>query len=165
MHNIGKALTKTLKRTLWLLTGATALAVVSMVLGTATAQADTVNWDAIAHCESGGNWSTNTGNGLYGGLQFKPATWTAHGGAGSPATASRAEQIRVAERVLATQGLKAWPKCGAHGASPAVFGAPSVPAAGTPSTGCGAIRAGSILGLVDLRQVCAAFLSPIGIGR
>ena len=65
-----------------------------------------MNWDAIAQCESGGNWSTNTGNGHYGGLQFKPATWTSNGGVGSPATASREEQIRVAEHVLRHPGAR-----------------------------------------------------------
>lgn len=168
MNAIRKVLTSsrtTLKRMLWLLAGTTALALVPMALSTATAQADSVNWDAIAQCESGGNWASNTGNGFYGGLQFKPSTWTANGGTGSPAAASRAEQIRVAERVLATQGLKAWPKCGAHGVRPAVYRTPSAPTVAAPTagaptatTGCGAIRAGSVLGLVDLRQVCAVFL-------
>ena len=65
-----------------------------------------MDWDAIAQCESGGNWSTNTGNGHYGGLQFKPSTWASNGGVGSPSTASREEQIRVAENVLRTQGLQ-----------------------------------------------------------
>ncbi|HEV2777835.1 MAG TPA: transglycosylase family protein [Actinophytocola sp.] len=70
------------------------------------------DWDAIAQCESGGNWSINTGNGYYGGLQFKQSTWTANGGTGNPANASREEQIRVAENVLASQGIGAWPVCG-----------------------------------------------------
>ncbi|MDF2824030.1 MAG: transglycosylase-like protein [Mycobacterium sp.] len=87
-------------------------------LSSGTAHADTVNWDAIAECESGGNWAINTGNGHYGGLQFKPATWQSNGGAGNPAQASRAEQIRVAENVLVSQGLKAWPKCGAKAGTP-----------------------------------------------
>ena len=94
-----------------------ALAVVPVALSTGTANADSVNWDAVAQCESGGNWSTNSGNGAYGGLQFKQATWSANGGVGSPATASRADQIRVAENVLRTQGLGAWPKCGADAGS------------------------------------------------
>src|SRR5689334_19354378 len=72
--------------------------------------APTPNWDAIAQCESGGNWQANTGNGEYGGLQFKPATWTRYGGVGNPATASREEQIAVANRVFADQGVEAWPK-------------------------------------------------------
>jgi hypothetical protein len=78
----------------------------------AVAHADFVNWDAVAQCESGGNWHANTGNGFYGGLQFKESTWRQFGGAGSAANASRAEQIAVANRVLADQGPGAWPKCG-----------------------------------------------------
>lgn len=95
-------------------------------LSAGTANADTVNWDAVAQCESGGNWSTSTGNGFYGGLQFKPSTWAAHGGQGSPAAASREQQIQVAERVLATQGLKAWPTCGQK-ASNAVWATNTAP--------------------------------------
>jgi LysM repeat protein len=68
-------------------------------------------WDRLARCESGGNWATNTGNGYAGGLQFSSGTWRANGGSGSPHTASRAEQIRVAQRVLASQGWGAWPSC------------------------------------------------------
>lgn len=78
------------------------------------AQADSVNWDAIAECESGGDWSTNTGNGYSGGLQFSPSTWQAYGGSGDPSNASREEQIAVAERVLDGQGIGAWPVCGAQ---------------------------------------------------
>lgn len=79
----------------------------------ASASAD-VNWDAIAACESGGNWHINTGNGFVGGLQFTMSTWHANGGIGSPTSASREEQIRVAENVKRTQGLGAWPVCGRH---------------------------------------------------
>ena len=68
-------------------------------------------WDRLAQCESGGNWSTNTGNGFYGGLQFTQSSWHAAGGSGSPQHASRSEQIRVAERVRASQGWGAWPAC------------------------------------------------------
>ena len=106
-----------------------------MALTTATASADSVNWDAIAQCESGGNWSINTGNGYYGGLQFSQATWSANGGAGSPSHASREEQIRVAERVLAKQGLGAWPSCGSKGG--ALFAAPSTGGTTSLSTGTG----------------------------
>jgi LysM repeat protein len=77
-----------------------------------------VDWSAIAACESGGNWSDNTGNGFYGGLQFTEQTWLAYGGgqyASSANLASPAEQIAVAERVLAGQGIGAWPVCGANG--------------------------------------------------
>lgn len=90
---------------------------VPLAVVTAPAQADPVNWDAIAECESGGNWGTNTGNGYYGGLQFSPGTWEANGGSGNPANASRAEQIRVAENVLQSQGIGAWPVCGARSGS------------------------------------------------
>jgi hypothetical protein len=81
-----------------------------------TAQADpAVDWDAVAACESGQNWSTNTGNGFSGGLQFTPGTWQANGGTGSAHEASREEQIRVAENVLSSQGIGAWPTCGPKG--------------------------------------------------
>jgi resuscitation-promoting factor RpfC len=79
---------------------------------TGVAYADGMDWDAVAQCESGGNWSANTGNGFYGGLQFKPSTWAENGGVGNPANATREQQIAVANRVLATQGPEAWPKCG-----------------------------------------------------
>ena len=88
-----------------------ALATGAGVLAAAPADASTV-WDRVAACESGGNWHINTGNGFSGGLQFTPSTWRANGGTGSASTASRAEQIRVAQRVLATQGPGAWPVCG-----------------------------------------------------
>ena len=77
-----------------------------------------VNWSAVAACESGGNWSTSTGNGFYGGLQFTEGTWLANGGgqyASSADLATPAQQIAVAERVLASQGIGAWPVCGANG--------------------------------------------------
>jgi len=99
--------------------GAVALALAAGSTGLiATAgTASATNWDAVAQCESGGNWSTSTGNGFSGGLQFTPSTWAANGGTGSPENASRAEQIRVAESVKATQGMGAWPVCGAQGGS------------------------------------------------
>jgi resuscitation-promoting factor RpfE len=78
-------------------------------------KAYSVNWDAIAACESGGNWGISTGNGYSGGLQFTPSTWRANGGSGSASGASRDEQIRVAENVLRTQGIGAWPVCGRRG--------------------------------------------------
>ncbi|WP_040811702.1 transglycosylase family protein [Nocardia concava] len=82
---------------------------------TATASAAPAHdWDGVAQCESGGNWGINTGNGYYGGLQFTQSTWAANGGSGNAANASKAEQIRVAENVLATQGVGAWPVCGQY---------------------------------------------------
>jgi hypothetical protein len=73
------------------------------------------DWDAVAQCESGGNWSINTGNGYYGGLQFSSSTWLAYGGgAYAPRAdlAARSQQIAIAEKVLAAQGKGAWPVCG-----------------------------------------------------
>jgi hypothetical protein len=92
----------------------------TVVTGTASAAASSggVNWYAIAQCESGGNWSANTGNGFYGGLQFTEQTWLGYGGgqyAPSANLASPAQQIAVAQRVLAAQGIGAWPVCGAGG--------------------------------------------------
>ena len=84
----------------------------------APASSGGVNWSAIAACESGGNWSANTGNGFYGGLQFTEQTWLAYGGgqyASSANLATPAQQIAVAERVLAGQGIGAWPVCGSRG--------------------------------------------------
>lgn len=68
-------------------------------------------WDRLAQCESGGKWTTNTGNGYYGGLQFLVGTWRANGGTGMPHLASRAEQIRVAQIVQARYGWSQWPAC------------------------------------------------------
>ncbi len=71
-------------------------------------------WDAIAQCESGGNWSINTGNGYQGGLQFSPSTWAAYGGTAYAPTANQAtreQQIAIAEKTQASQGWGAWPAC------------------------------------------------------
>jgi resuscitation-promoting factor RpfA len=100
------------------------VAAVSPLLASAPAHADSVNWDAIAQCESGNNWSTSTGNGYYGGLQFSQGTWNAYGGGKYAATASqasRSEQIAVAEKVLAGQGIGAWPVCGQRAGSGASY--------------------------------------------
>ncbi|WP_427173751.1 transglycosylase family protein [Arthrobacter sp. 92] len=92
-------------------------------------------WDSLAQCESGGNWSTNTGNGFSGGLQFTNSTWAAYGGTGSPASAPREQQIAVAEKVQASQGWGAWPACAAQlglsggGGAPA----PSAPVTQAPT--------------------------------
>ncbi|GGS30467.1 transglycosylase family protein [Streptomyces griseoviridis] len=94
-------------------TGA-AVAAPLMAAGNASA-ATTSEWDTVAQCESGGNWSINTGNGYYGGLQFSASTWAAYGGTQYASTADQAskdQQIQVAEKVLAAQGKGAWPNCG-----------------------------------------------------
>ena len=85
------------------------------VYSSAPSSSGGVNWNAIAACESGGNWSISTGNGFYGGLQFTQQTWLGYGGgqyAPSANLATPSEQIAVAERVLAGQGIGAWPVCG-----------------------------------------------------
>ena len=87
------------------------------MVGAPANAADTATWDALAECESGGDWGINTGNGYYGGLQFSQSTWEANGGSGNPANASKAEQIRVAENTLDSQGIGAWPVCGSRGYS------------------------------------------------
>ncbi|WP_250002955.1 transglycosylase family protein [Actinoplanes sp. M2I2] len=97
--------------------GLTAAGVAGAVslLGPASPAQAAVNWDAIAQCESSGNWSINTGNGYYGGLQFSRSTWKAYGGTKYASTAdkaTRSEQIRIAEKVLDGQGIGAWPVCG-----------------------------------------------------
>lgn len=82
-------------------------------VGTAVASPD---WDELAACESGGNWSINTGNGYYGGVQFSQSTWEAYGGleyASRADLATREEQIAIAEKTLAAQGYGAWPGCSA----------------------------------------------------
>jgi Transglycosylase-like domain/LysM domain len=97
---------------------------VTPLLGATPAQADSVNWDAIAQCESGGNWHINTGNGYYGGLQFSQSTWAGYGGtkyAARADLASRSEQIAIAERTLAGQGIGAWPVCGKRAGSTATY--------------------------------------------
>ncbi|WP_351227893.1 transglycosylase family protein [Streptomyces sp. NPDC002133] len=98
------------------LAGVTGAAIAAPLVVTGTASAATASeWDAVAQCESGGNWSINTGNGYYGGLQFSASTWAAYGGtayAASADQASKSQQIAVAEKVLAGQGKGAWPHCG-----------------------------------------------------
>jgi nucleoid-associated protein YgaU len=93
-------------------TGALALGIGAGAAEAAPASA----WDQLAGCESGGNWSINTGNGFYGGLQFTNSTWRAFGGtayARRADLATRSQQITVAQRVLKVQGWKAWPACSA----------------------------------------------------
>lgn len=87
------------------------LLIASVAISAGSSKADAVDWEAIAQCESGGNWAANTGNGFYGGLQISEATWDANGGLGSPAAASPQEQIKIADNIMATQGPGAWPKC------------------------------------------------------
>ncbi|MEI7029293.1 transglycosylase family protein, partial [Streptomyces pratensis] len=87
-----------------------------LLLAQPATAASVATWDKVAACESGGNWSINTGNGYYGGLQFSPSTWAGYGGhayASNAHLASKKQQILIAEKVLAGQGAGAWPHCGA----------------------------------------------------
>lgn len=103
----------------------------------ANAATDGATWDALAQCESAGNWAANTGNGLSGGLQFSASTWAAYGGTGSAAAASREQQIAVAEQVQASQGWGAWPSCAAQlglsgGGGTTAVAPPSAPVQSAP---------------------------------
>src|ERR1700739_2047522 len=71
---------------------------------TGVAYAEGMDWDAVAQCESGGRWNADTGNGFYGGLQFKQSTWAENGGMGNPAFASRHQQIPVDNPGVAPEG-------------------------------------------------------------
>ena len=141
--------------------GAVAAGAPLVLAGTASAAPESA-WDKLAQCESGGNWNINTGNGYYGGIQFNASTWKAYGGRGMPHQASKAEQIAVAEKVLAAQGWNAWPSCskkaGVRGnaaepnkvtlsaPAPAAAPAPVPAAAPAPVTGGGyTVRAGDTL--------------------
>ena len=105
-------------RTLLSAAALTATTLVPVAALDAPAQAATIRtWERLAHCESGGRWHINTGNGYYGGLQISPSTWAGHGGrkfASLPSRATKGEQIRIAERIKRSQGWGAWPACSAR---------------------------------------------------
>src|SRR5699024_8488619 len=86
-------------------------------------------WDEVAECESGGDWSINTGNGYYGGLQFSQSSWEAAGGTQYAERADRActgQRSAAAENLMAEQGPGAWPNCGtALSGGAATSGAPA----------------------------------------
>ena len=118
------------------LAGVTGVAIAAPLMAAGNASAATASeWDTVAQCESGGNWSINTGNGYYGGLQFSASTWAAYGGtayAPQANQASKSQQIAVAEKVLAAQGKGAWPVCGT-GLSGAAYNG-SAPSSNTRSS-------------------------------
>jgi LysM repeat protein len=99
--------------------GVTGSAIAIPLLGATGASAATgTTWDRVAECESGGSWSENDGNGYYGGLQISQENWEKYGGleyAETADLASRNQQIAVAEKLLADQGIAAWPTCGLLG--------------------------------------------------
>jgi LysM repeat protein len=121
------------------LAGVTGVAIAAPLMAAGTASAATASeWDTVAQCESGGNWSINTGNGYYGGLQFSASTWAAYGGTAYASTAnqaSKSQQIAVAEKVLASQGKGAWPSCGVGLSGASYSGGSSSSSSGNSSSG------------------------------
>lgn len=94
--------------------GTVAVGAASAILAPSASAAPDSDWDRLAQCESGGNWSINTGNGYQGGLQFNQGTWAAYGGTQYAPTADQAtreQQIAIAEKTQAAQGWGAWPAC------------------------------------------------------
>ena len=138
-HSLSVSPARTLRRGAVVLTG---VAAVSLGAMTTSAQAAVNNWDAVAQCESTGNWGINTGNGFYGGLQFQQRSWEGFGGlAYAPRAdlATREQQIAVAEKLLVAQGPGAWTNCGVHlddpitGSQRAAAPAPAPAAAPAPA--------------------------------
>ncbi|MEU2877535.1 transglycosylase family protein, partial [Streptomyces sp. NPDC007070] len=134
------------------LTITVALAGATVLTLPVTAQAASVStWDKVAYCEATGDWSANTGNGYYGGLQFSPSTWQAFGGAAyAPRAdlATKKEQILIGEKVLASQGEGAWPRCGPQAglgsdhADP--YPSPTPPASRVTAPAGGSVLTGSV---------------------
>jgi LysM repeat protein len=115
---------------------------VPLMNATSASAASVSTWDAVAQCESGGNWHIDTGNGYYGGLQFSQSSWDAAGGAQYASRADLAtkdQQIAVAEKLLAQQGPGAW-SCASAGGLTSGGPAPAI----SPGSGssAGASRAG-----------------------
>ena len=147
--------------------GAVVLGTAAIGIGALAGPASAGDWTGVAQCESSGNWSINTGNGYYGGLQFDSQTWLGHGGgqfAQRADLATPAQQIAVAERVLVTQGVGAWPTCGRHltggttkaAATPAPARAAAVPVstrvAAPTSGGSYTVRSGDTLAKIAAAQ-------------
>ena len=163
---------------LWARSAAMAVLAGVMALGGMVASSnaeawDEAVWDRVAACESGGNWSINTGNGFYGGLQFSPSTWNYFGGqAFAPYAhqATKAEQIAVARRTLFSQGPGAWPVCGTRagltkdngGADPNAMPdatnpapAPIAPSAPAPAPAPGTLTVDGVLGANTIKAMQA----------
>jgi resuscitation-promoting factor RpfA len=110
---------------------------VTALLPTSAEAATVETWNRLAECESGGNWSINTGNGYYGGLQFAAQTWRGFGGtkyASRADLATKGQQILIAEKVLDVQGWGAWPACSRK------LGLTSAHKGGSPSVSAGTVK-------------------------
>ncbi|SEO59450.1 transglycosylase family protein [Actinacidiphila rubida] len=117
--------------------GVAGVAIAAPLIGaTSSSAASVATWDAVAQCESGGNWSINTGNGYYGGLQFSQSSWAAAGGlqyAQRADLATKDQQIAVAEKLLALQGPSAW-SCASAGGLTAGGPSPDINPGGSSSS-------------------------------
>lgn len=82
------------------------------------ANAEPLDWEAVARCESGGDWTADNGQGGYGGLRISLADWGRNGGVGLPSQASPQQQIAVAQRIMASRGPGAWAGCLTPAGSP-----------------------------------------------
>ena len=65
----------------------------------------------IKMCESGGNYSTNTGNGYYGAYQYDKSTWNGYGGYSTADQAPPEMQDEKAKSDYARRGGSPWPTC------------------------------------------------------
>ena len=119
--------------------GGVAVVVPALALAAPASAATDSTWDSVAQCESSGNWSINTGNGYFGGLQFSQSTWDAYGGgayASRADLATRSQQIVIAEKTLAGQGWGAWTCAAIVGATGGVdLRNSAVPADNSSTTG------------------------------
>ena len=126
------------------LAGVAGTAIAVPLIGATSVDAASLGtWEKVAQCESGGNWSTNTGNGYYGGLQFSQSSWDAAGGTRYAARADQAtkeQQIATAEKLLARQGPGAW-ACAARGGLTSGGPAADVDPGGSADRGSDAPRA------------------------
>lgn len=125
--------------------GGAGIAIPLATVGAGTAQAaDVSTWNKVAACESSGDWSINTGNGFYGGLQFTQSTWEAYGGtayAHRADLATRDQQIAVAEKVLKGQGPGAWPVCSVRAGLTRGGGTPDIHVGGSRTESTAAHKA------------------------
>lgn len=105
----------TIKRAMGAVVATGAVVAIPLALGTGTASAaGSHDWSGVAECESSGNWSANTGNGYYGGIQFSASTWASVGGSGLPHQHSREEQIKRGQILQSRAGWGQWPHCAAQ---------------------------------------------------
>ncbi|MFF2625316.1 transglycosylase family protein [Kitasatospora griseola] len=113
-----------------------------LLTATGAQAAPSAVWDRVADCESGGNWSLDSGDGMYGGLQITAQRWVDYGGtqyAELPNGATRSQQIAVAERILATEGPQPWASC-ADSSDLRVASAPGVVDTNDSADESGALR-------------------------